>query len=89
MKLPNWRSLASPSALQFIDKYSTLPEGTIAQLTAQASSMDLRHLVAILLVVMVTRINLLDVETIFKLFSIPHAHNEYATKALADILAAQ
>ena len=86
MKLANWKSLANPVHLQFIDKYSTLPEGTIAQITAQASAMDLLHLIAILLVLIHPKIDLLDIATVHIRFGIGPAHSEYATIKLQEIL---
>lgn len=86
VKLPNWKEFANESTLQFLGKYSTLPPGTMVQVTALASVMDLRYLAAILMVLFVKRVDLWDTERLVAVFAIEPANSESATVKLKDIL---
>jgi hypothetical protein len=88
MKIPNWKDAVPESTKKFIDTYSSPKNlGHLAQVMAQASIMDLRHLVAITQVIFVLNINLFDTARIHEMFFIKHEFRESATQHLQDLLA--
>jgi hypothetical protein len=86
MKLEGWKESLSPQVHQFMTTYSSIPLGTLVQIIAQASILDLRHVVCILLILFVDHVNMFDTEKMFAMFAIPPANNASATQALHDIL---